>query len=74
MIHNRVRDSRRRQARILVLLAILLLAFASAANAQNLQYDDKALDLGSRSVAGSIRSHVRSTLKFLSEVILAALV
>lgn len=43
------RDARRLHAWILVLFTTLFLALASSANAQNVQYDDKALDLGSRS-------------------------
>ena len=48
-IDQRARDSRRLNLWIIVLLATLFLA--SRANAQNVQYDDKALDLGSRGAA-----------------------
>jgi hypothetical protein len=48
-IDQRARDSRCLHVWIVVLLATLF--FASRANAQNVQYDDKALDLGSRGAA-----------------------
>ena len=51
LTHHRARDSRRLHAWILVLFTTLFLALASTADAQNVQYDDKALDLGSRSAA-----------------------
>ena len=50
-IPQRASDLRRLHVWIVVLLATLFLALATTADAQNVQYDDKALDLGSRSAA-----------------------
>jgi hypothetical protein len=47
---NDTRDSRRLHVSIAV-FAVICLALASSARAQNVQYDDKAHDLGSRSAA-----------------------
>ncbi|HEV8429596.1 MAG TPA: RHS repeat-associated core domain-containing protein [Pyrinomonadaceae bacterium] len=49
LIHQPTRNSRRLHFSIAVGFAAICLAFASKARAQNVQYDDKALDLGSRS-------------------------
>ena len=51
MIDQRARDSRRLHVGIVVLLATVVLTLPYRANAQNVQYDDKALDLGSRGAA-----------------------